>query len=658
MVENKRGITAEDLYELKSVSDPKLSPDGKEAVYVVTEMDKEKNDYISNLYFLDIETGKSQPWTFGKNRNTAPRWSPDGKNIVFVSNRSDKNQLYLLSRDGGEAKQLTSCRNGATQPVWSPCGKKVAFTTLLKEGETLSQGVEEEELPQPLEVKKMKYKSDDSGFFSGKRSHIVILDLGTMELEEITEGDIDYSLQSWSPDGKYIAYGADKSADLDTSFITDLFLYDVENGKEKKITGGTGYFGGAAWSHDSRCLALTGHEKEYQNATLAKVWLYDLETEGLTCMTRDLDSPAGDFMVIDFQQGGTNPGIQWTSDNESFYFLTSDNGNTVLYYGNREGALYPALLDNQHIYGFDLDVHNQRAILAISNPVEPGDLYMLDIPSGEVKELTGVNRKFLSGINLSEPEAVSFKSRDDWDIHGWLMKPAGMEEGEKCGLIVEIHGGPHMMYGNTYYQEFQLLASQGYAVLFINPRGSHGYGQTFVDAVRGDYGGGDYEDVMAAVHHVISNYEFIDENRLGVTGGSYGGFMTNWIVGHTDIFKAAVTQRSISNWISFYGVSDIGYYFSEWQIEADLTDIEKLWKHSPLAYAGNIDTPLLILHSEKDFRCPVEQAEQLYIAVKRQGKETEMVRFPESNHNLSRNGKPNLRVARLNYIKDWFKKYL
>ena len=229
--------------------------------------------------------------------------------------------------------------------------------------------MEEEELPQPLEVKKMKYKSDDSGFFSGKRSHIVILDLETMELEEITEGDIDYSLQSWSPDGKYIAYGADKSADLDTSFITDLFLYDVENGTEKKITGGTGYFGGAAWSHDSRFLALTGHEKEYQNATLAKVWLYELETEGLTCMTRDLDSPAGDFMVIDFQQGVTNPGIQWSSDNESFYFLTSDNGNTVLYYGNREGALYPALLENQHIYGFDLDAHNQRAILAISNPV-------------------------------------------------------------------------------------------------------------------------------------------------------------------------------------------------------------------------------------------------------------------------------------------------
>ncbi|TYS15886.1 S9 family peptidase [Rossellomorea vietnamensis] len=655
---NKRGITAEDLYALKSVSDPKFSPHGNEAVYVLTEMDQEKNVYISNLYHLNIDKGTSRQWTFGENRNSSPRWSPDGKDIVFVSDRSGKSQLYLLSVNGGEAQQLTHCPNGASQPLWSPCGTKIAFSAALKEGETLTEGEEEEKIPQPLEVKKMKYKSDDSGFFSGKRSHIAVMDLKTLEMKEITEGEVDYSLQSWSPDGKYIAYGADKSTDLDTSFQTDLFLYDAENGTEKKVTGGTGYFGNAAWSPDSRFIALLGHEKEYQNATQTKVWLYEMETESLSCLTSELDSPVGDFMVIDFQQGVSNPGIQWASDNQSFYFLASDNGNTVLYYGNRDGALYPALLDDQHIYGFDLDAENQKAIAAISNPELPGDLFILDIPSGSLKQLTSVNEEFLSEVELSKTEAITFKSSDDREVKGWLMKPANLKEGEKCGLIVEVHGGPHMMYGNTYYQEFQMLAAEGYAVLFINPRGSHGYGQTFVDAVRGDYGGGDYEDVMAAVNHVIEKYDFIDKDRLGITGGSYGGFMTNWIVGHTDRFKAAVTQRSISNWVSFYGVSDIGYYFSEWQIEAGLNDIEKLWKHSPLAYAKNINTPLLILHSEKDYRCPIEQAEQLYIAVKRQGKETEMVRFPESNHNLSRNGKPNLRVARLNYIKDWFGKYI
>ncbi|EDL64066.1 S9 family peptidase [Bacillus sp. SG-1] len=651
-------MTAEDLFKLKSVSDPKISPNGEEAAYVITEMDEETNKYISNLYHLDIKTGKSTQWTFGKNRNTSPRWSPDGGKVVFVSDRSDKSQLFLLLRSGGEARQLTFCPNGASQPVWSPCGKKVAFSTALMEGETLTEGKEEDKHPQPLEVTTMKYKSDDSGFFNGKRNHIAVIDVETLDMKLITEGEIDYSLQSWSPNGRYIAYGADKSADLDNSFLSDLFLYDVEESTERKVTSGTGYFGSAAWSPDSSSIAILGHESEYQNATLTKVWLYEMETGSLSCMTSELDSPAGDFMVIDFQQGVSNPGVQWASDNDSFYFLTSDNGNTVLYYGNRDGSLYPALLDNQHVYGFDLDRKQQKAIVAISNSLLPGDLFMLDIPTGELKKLTSVNEDFLSQLALSETEAISFRSKDDWEINGWLMKPARLQEGEKCGLIVEIHGGPHMMYGNTYYQEFQMLAAEGYAVLFINPRGSHGYGQAFVDAVRGDYGGGDYEDVMAAVNHVLETYDFIDKERLGVTGGSYGGFMTNWIVGHTDVFKAAVTQRSISNWVSFYGVSDIGYYFSEWQIDADLNDIEKLWKHSPLAYANNINTPLLILHSEKDYRCPIEQAEQLYIAVKRQGKQTEMVRFPESNHNLSRNGKPNLRVARLNYIKDWFKKYI
>lgn len=238
------------------------------------------------------------------------------------------------------------------------------------------------------------------------------------------------------------------------------------------------------------------------------------------------------------------------------------------------------------------------------------------------------------------------------------MKPSQFKDGEKYPLIVEIHGGPHTMYANTFFHEMQLLAAQGYGVLYVNPRGSHGYSQTFVDAVRGDYGGGDYEDIMAGLDEVLREHFWIDAERLGVTGGSYGGFMTNWIVGHTNRFKAAVTQRSISNWISFFGVSDIGYYFTPWQIGADMTDPEKLWHHSPLKYAKNIETPLLILHSELDFRCPIEQAEQLFITLKSMGKETSFVRFPDNNHNLSRTGTPSLRIERLTQIITWFKNYL
>ena len=259
---------------------------------------------------------------------------------------------------------------------------------------------------------------------------------------------------------------------------------------------------------------------------------------------------------------------------------------------------------------------------------------------------------------LSSPEAIEFEGADGWKVNGWIMKPIGYEEGKKYPLILEIHGGPHAMYGNTYFNEFQILAAEGFAVLYVNPRGSHGYGQKFVNAVRGDYGGNDYQDLMCAVDYALDNFDYIDSERLGVTGGSYGGFMTNWIVGHTNRFKAAVTQRSISNWISFYGVSDIGYYFTDWQILADLNEIEKLWDHSPLKYVDHVETPLLILHGENDFRCPIEQAEQLFIALKHRKKETKFVRFPESNHELSRSGKPALRINRLEYIRDWFLKYL
>lgn len=429
-------------------------------------------------------------------------------------------------------------------------------------------------------------------------------------------------------------------------------------GEFTKITDGQGYYGDAAFSHDGKYLGYIGHGREYKNATLTKLWVRDMVTGTVHCITENMDVHVGDAVVGDFQQGAASPGVCWGADSESFYFLASDQGNTVIYYGNLTGEIYPALLDDQHVYGYTLDPKTQRIIAAISNPLLPGELFLLEVTTGETIQLTTANEKFLAEVTLSKPEPLSFSASDGTVLNGWIMKPAQYEEGEQYPLIVEIHGGPHAMYANTYFNEFQILAAEGYGVLYINPRGSHGYGQQFVDAVRGDYGGSDFEDVMDAVDYAILNYAFIDENRLGVTGGSYGGFMTNWIVGHSDRFKAAVTQRSISNWISFYGVSDIGYYFTEWQVKTDLSEIEKLWKHSPLAYAGKINTPLLILHSEKDYRCPIEQAEQLYIALKRQGKQTKLIRFPESNHELSRSGKPNLRIKRLEYLTEWFNEYL
>lgn len=658
----KRGIKAEDLYELRSVANPIFSSKGDKVVYVVTGICKEKNDYYSNLFVLDMQTKQSYQWTYGKYRNHSPQWSNDGEKLAFVSNRSGENQIYLMNCNGGEAKQLTSVNNGATNPNFSPDGKKLAFSVSLKKDEEIintkekDQKKEKKEL-EPIEVEKMKYKSDAGGLFNGKYRHIAIMDLETEEIKVVTKGEHHFGLLNWSPDGKWLAITANISEDEDFTFNQDIYLYNIETEQLINITNGRGIFHQCSWSHDGQHVALVGHEREYENATLNKIWIYDLQNEKLNCLSKDWDIAVGDYVVGDFQQGVVTPAPIWTNTNDGLYFIVSNEGSTNIYFTDLEGQIKQVTNERGHIFGLTM-AKDERAVAAISYPTKPSDLYEIDLANGDVSRLTAINDSFLENILLSQPEPIEFPGAKDWTVHGWIMKPVDYRAGEKYPMILEVHGGPHAMYANTYFHEFQLLAAQGYVVLYTNPRGSHGYGQQFVNAVRGDYGGNDYQDLMAAVDYALNTFDFIDENRLGVTGGSYGGFMTNWIVGHTNRFKAAVTQRSISNWISFYGVSDIGYYFNEWQHQLDLTDVEGLWKISPLAYVDNIETPLLILHSEKDYRCPIEQAEQLFIALKHRKKVTKFIRFPEENHELSRSGKPHLRIHRLNYIVAWFNQYL
>lgn len=655
----KKAIHSETLYDLKFVGDPQLSPCGKRVAYIQTVINDEKN-YESHLFIYDRTTGKSIQWTNGQSRNLSPRWSSDGEWIAFVSNRSGENQIWLISSSGGEAKQLTHLRNGASNPVWQPNRHALLFVTGLEEGEKLDAEAEgdKSDHPQPLIVDRLRYKADGKGFLDKKRNHLVLFDIEQDQMEQLTYGPFDHSDPSFAPDGSTVAYVRTGEDEPGSYSLSDLFIKPLRK-EAYQINSERGVFSKPNWSPRGNALSYIGHKREYDGATLNRVWVTSIDTKETSCLTKGVDLECTDVLISDMHWANPSPGAVWDKDGQGVYFQGSDKGNTGIYYASLTDEVLNVIHGERHIYAFHYFAAEDEAVLGISDPATIGDLFSVSFKDYTEQQLTYSNQSFLDNYEVISPEEFTYRTHDGMEIQGWLMKPIGFDPDKSYPLILQIHGGPHMMYGNSFAHEFQLLASKGFAVLYTNPRGSHGYGQEFVDACRGDYGGGDYEDIIAGVDAALENYAFIDQNQLFVTGGSYGGFMTNWIVGKTNRFKAAVTQRSISNWQSFYGVSDIGYFFTNWEIGNHLTDDpEKLWNHSPLKYVGQIETPLLILHSEKDYRCPVEQAEQLFIALKHQNKETRLVRFPDSDHNLSRTGKPTLRVERLNQIAEWFEQYL
>ncbi|MET3682276.1 dipeptidyl aminopeptidase/acylaminoacyl peptidase [Alkalibacillus flavidus] len=658
----KQPIKVDDLFQLASLTNPRYSPDYKEALFIQTELNKDNNQYESNLFHYDVEHDVMNQWTFGDARVNNPRWSPNGDSIIFISDRNEKQQVYWMSRYGGEAKRLTDEKEGVSRAEFSPDGQSIMLQTSIK-AEDLHESDDEkdeketkDEWPKPTVINRMKYKADGAGLLKRKYQVIKLLDLNTKAIETVKQAEQNFVFQTWVNQSQ-IVYTTDHSDDEDFNFNSEAYLYNLKAKTEHLLFTEEGSPSGFTVSPNGEHLLFAHMGRIYENATQADLYAYHLQSGVTACLTEHFDAPVGDFVAADTQQQPVLRPAIWAS-NESFYFPVSHQGSVLLYYGHIDGSIYPAINERLHIVGYDIDPDKQTALVTVSHPTSPSELYELSLTEGTLRLKSNVHQDLHDKTILVEPEPIQYQSFDDWTVHGWLMKPVHFDATKQYPMIVNIHGGPHAMYGNTFFHEMQYFAAQGYAVLYVNPRGSHSYGQEFVNAVRGDYGNGDYKDIMAGVDYVLSQYPWIDDNRLGVTGGSYGGFMTNWIVGHTNRFKAAVTQRSISNWTSFRGVSDIGYYFTDWQIQASFNDIETMWKHSPIAYVDQIETPLKIIHNEHDFRCPMEQAEQLYIALKYQRKETEFVRFPESDHNLSRTGKPNLRIERLEHIIDWFNHYL
>lgn len=651
----KKYVEKEDLFELVSIATPIIAPNQLQAVFLKTVIDEKENTYYNYLYQLNLQTRQVQQLTFGKERISSVQWSPNSKMVSFISTREKEATLYILPIDGGEARAVLKELHNITSYQWHIDNATIYFTAKIEQ-DFLEEKKEKKQL-EAYHVNRMRYKLNGVGLLNTKQyAAFAKLDVTTGEIIPLIKDETNYSVQHISPDGQSVLLTNWTTA-KDDDFSMQLLQYSIEEKTMKKIFDMDGSLGGATYSHDGAYIAFEVSPNEpYRNATHNEVYVYDVTQQFAWSLTAMMDLPVGDYAVGDVQQSVQAPSVVWTEGND-LYFQMSSMGDVRLYYATLNGAIYPATPEEEHIYGYDITKNGQYALITCSSPTAVSDLYLHEISTGERHQLTHFNEIYEQTHYLAKPEVIQVENEGQL-VWGWLMKPAQYQEGKKYPLMLAIHGGPHMMYANTFMHEMQLLAAEGYGVLYMNPRGSHGYSQEFVNGCRGDYGGGDYRDLMAAVDLVISENVWVDSTRLGVTGGSYGGFMTNWIIGHTERFKAALTQRSISNWVSFFGVSDIGYYFTPWQIEGDMHDVDKLWEHSPLKYVKNSTTPLMILHGELDDRCPIEQAEQLYITMKSMGKDVEFIRFEKANHDLSRTGLPNLRLQRLEAIQNWFVKKL
>lgn len=680
MTSDTRNITIEDLYAFKATSQPRISPDGKRIAFIVTRIEKHKHEYHSSIWMVPTEGGEAQQFTSSAANASSPAWSPDGHWLAFVSEREgeplhsdekdqkklgkNKPQIWLIPTDGGEARQLTHAQHGASNPVWSPDSKRVLFNAPV--GPADEETEDGKPLPKVRVIDRLWYRLDGVGFIYERRNHLFLIDIAGGEAEQLTEGDWDDGDAAWSPDGSSIAFACSREEDrwrLPTPDIYTLAITDGKPGNLRRVTDGTIACGSIAWSPDGKTLAFLavlklrsgGHTDIYTIPASA-------EKAAATCLTQQFEGSFSDWTNSDIGDDHLAPAPAWSADGKTLYALASHRGATRIYAISAKGVgTEPPTLTTGgiHVRDFSIDRATNTMALLIGRPTRIQEIYTRPTTrTGELRRLTGFNEDFLSQLTLSMPEYMQYAGADGWPMDGWIMKPYDFDPAKKYPLIVEIHGGPATQYGYGFFHEMQLLAAAGYVVLYTNPRGSIGYGRDFSLAVRGKWGEKDSLDIMAGVDALIQK-GFIDEQRLGVTGGSYGGFMTNWLIGHTDRFKAAVTDRSVTNLASDFGSGDFGWTFADDELDtAPWEDLERYMHMSPIKYVQHMHTPLLILHSEQDLRCNIEQAEQLFAALKYMGREVLFVRFEGQSHGLSRGGHPKLRMARLQHIMSWFEKHL
>ncbi|NHM31313.1 alpha/beta hydrolase family protein [Neobacillus terrae] len=653
---SKRLLEAEDLARLQFVGDPQVSPQKDRVAYVLTKMDFEKDGYSSSIYISEFD-GSQVRFTNHDDekrliKDFSPNWSPDGKFITFISNLTGCNQVWIRPiSDDHEATPLTNLKGNVVEYKWSPDGTKLALTV---------QEPPEENDSDVIVVTRLRYKLDGVSDFLNTRKHIYLFNLETKESSKLTEGEFDFYGPSFSPDGQTLYYLGTTDEFQEIEYIPSIWQYDFTKMESSLFHQGKGPITALSPSPDGKWVAFIGHDHGECYSKNVDVWAISTASKEVVNLGHTLNRTVDNPVRVDASYDTGAQKVIWDQGSSSLYFTATDQGSIQLYRATLEGEVSEPLSGSKHTITSFTMIDDEKAILVQAHSHSTGDLVLQNInEKKDKKNLTDWNDTLFSEISLSTPEHIIFTGEDGLEFEGWILHPTLRKEGEKQPLVLQIHGGPHSAYGYGFQHEWQLMAARGYAVLYTNPRGSQGYGEDFMKRVVGDWGGEDYKDQMTAVDYVLKKYDYIDRNELFVTGISYGGYMTNIITTRTDRFKAAATQNSVTNLYSMYGTSDIGFYFNGAQLGgADMwEDEEIIMKYSPIRYVRNVKTPTLILHSENDYRCPMEQGEQWYIALRRLGVKTKFVRFPSESHGISSKGKPKHRLERLNHLIGWFEEH-
>lgn len=659
----QKKITAKDLYKLQLITTCALSPDGQTVVYSLQWVDEQTEKKHANLWAIKTDTGKIRQITFGNQSDTNPKWSPNGKKIAFTSNRGGSTQLYVLNFNGGEAEKMTDVKGAIGYFEWSPDGKKIAFNLQRKSKTAIAQEQDAKKKELGIVARhytKTSYKFDGMGYKSDTHWGISILTVKNKKVHHLTKGKKhDENHPTWSPDGKFIAYTSNVSEDEHLAVSEmDLFIINTKTKKKQKINTQIGQLELPSWSPDGKWIAYFAKDglEWYKNNNLWRV-----KADGSSKaenLTKQYDLNLDTYTVNDTMGAPHRSSPVWSSDSESISYQVARHGRASIHRLQLSDKSMTAVFDEKGLascISYDAEQNTLATILAtMTDPCQ----IALKKSDEEVEILTKVNQDWLKKKNLGKIEEIWFKGVDGNDLHGWIVKPPNFNPKKKYPSILQIHGGPLLQYGEAFTHEFEYLAAKGYVVYFSNPRGGQGYGEKHAGAIWNDWGGDDYKDLMAWADY-MAEQPYIDTKRMGVTGGSYGGYMTNWIIGHTDRFKAAVTQRCVSNLISMWGSSDGNWIFQQcFGDKPPFEDMENFWRMSPIKYIGNAKTPTLVIHSEQDYRCNLEQGEQVYVALKKLGVDTELVLFPDESHGLSRMGRTDRRVVRLEHIVRWFDKYL